>query len=712
MPRKSPTIRRTRSDLRTRAESRLRAGTSAKPDPAFPANAVRLLHELQVHQVELEMQNTELLQARARSESLLEQYTDLYDFAPIGYFTLDAASRIQLVNLTGARTLATDRARLVDRPFSAFVSPRNRLLFTSFLDRVFAGESVPPCEISTAGPAPALRRLSIEAVRSADAKECRVAVTDVTAHHLSEERVRLSEIRYRRLFEAAHDGVLLMNPETRRITDANPFMSGLLGYTKEELCGKELFEIGLIKDRFASQEMFIRLKRLRKVRYDNLPLETRDGRHRLVEVVANLYEENGHPVIQCNIRDITVRKEAEQVLQRNEALFSSLVEQAPMGVYVIDAEFRLQQVNRKARPVFASVRPLIGRDFAEIHHLLWPRAISDRNLRQFRQTLATGVTYKSASFYERRRDTGVKEAYEWQVQRITLPGGEFGVVVFFHDLTERIQAEETRRRVALLSADYRKANREIARRRMAEASLIKSERSQRALLVESRALHAQLRQLTRKIISVQEDERKAISRALHDEVMQILVSIDVELAILGRAAPHAGPDVKATIARSHQVVESAIKAVHQFARDLRPSVLDDFGLIPALRAHIKLLEQRHGLKITLRTFRGAERLEGDRLTVLFRIAQEALANVGRHAGASAVRVTLLRQRGGIRLQVSDNGKSFPVAKVTSARNPKRLGLVGMKERAEMVGGSLTIRSIAGRGTTVTATIPFVEPDPS
>jgi signal transduction histidine kinase len=309
-------------------------------------------------------------------------------------------------------------------------------------------------------------------------------------------------------------------------------------------------------------------------------------------------------------------------------------------------------------------------------------------------------------FVERRHDTKVREAYEWQVQRVKLPAGEFGMVVFFNDLTERLEAEKVRQRVRDLAADNRKANREIKRRRIAEVALIKSEQVQRGLLTESRALHGQLRQLTRKIISAQEDERRSISRALHDEVMQILVSIDVELAILGQAVPKAGADLPATIAHTHDVVESAIKAVHQFARDLRPSVLDDFGLVPALRAHIKLLEQRHKLKVTLRAFRGADRLDGEKLTVLFRIAQEALANIVRHAGASSARITLLRVPGGIRLQVSDDGRAFRVTKVTSTRSPGRLGLVGMKERAEMVGGTLKITSIAGRGTTVAATLPL------
>jgi PAS domain S-box-containing protein len=137
-------------------------------------------------------------------------------------------------------------------------------------------------------------------------------IRDVTERKQHEEKVRISEIRYRRLFEAAHDGILIVDPRTREIIDANPYMTQMLGYPHDQLIGRELFEIGLLKDEVASQEMVRRLMRDHEVRYENLPLKSRDGRQQEVEIVANLYDENDHPVIQCNIRDITERKRSEE----------------------------------------------------------------------------------------------------------------------------------------------------------------------------------------------------------------------------------------------------------------------------------------------------------------------------------------------------------------------------------------------------------------
>jgi len=132
----------------------------------------------------------------------------------------------------------------------------------------------------------------------------------------SENEFRLSEIRYRRLFEAARDGILILNPVTRKITEANPYMTELLGYSRLELVGKELWEIGLLKDEEASRQTFRELRNKYFVRYEDLPLKSKSGQSREVEFVSNLYEENGKAVIQCNIRDITERKQAEAKTKR------------------------------------------------------------------------------------------------------------------------------------------------------------------------------------------------------------------------------------------------------------------------------------------------------------------------------------------------------------------------------------------------------------
>jgi len=160
--------------------------------------------------------------------------------------------------------------------------------------------------------------------------------------------IRQSEIRYRRLFEAAHDGVLILDSVTRKITDANPFMSHLLGYRHEELLGKELWEIGLLKDELASQAAFRELQKNGQVRYEDLPLESKSGEKREVEIVANRYDEDGKQVVQCNVRDITERKRTEGALRASEERFRTLFELGPSAVYSCDARGVIQDFNQRA----------------------------------------------------------------------------------------------------------------------------------------------------------------------------------------------------------------------------------------------------------------------------------------------------------------------------------------------------------------------------
>jgi two-component system sensor histidine kinase DegS len=212
--------------------------------------------------------------------------------------------------------------------------------------------------------------------------------------------------------------------------------------------------------------------------------------------------------------------------------------------------------------------------------------------------------------------------------------------------------------------------------------------------------------LTRQLIAAQEEERREISRELHDGIVQRLVGINVELSALRAGNASGAPIGTAKIARIQRLVENSIKAVHQFARELWPAVLDDLGLIPALHAYSKSLAARKKIKIQLTAFDGVEALGSAKRTVLFRVAQEALTNVARHAQATKVGLSIMKISSAIRMEISDNGKSFHVGTVLLDKNPKRLGLIGMKERVEMVGGRLTIESVPGKGTTVRAEIPL------
>jgi diguanylate cyclase (GGDEF)-like protein/PAS domain S-box-containing protein len=142
-----------------------------------------------------------------------------------------------------------------------------------------------------------------------------------------QEKLRTSETRYRRLFETARDGILILDAVTRRIIDVNPFMMELLGYSREEYLRKELWEIGLLKNAETSREVFRQLQQKGCIRYEDLPIQTKEGKKLEVEFVSNLYEEDNHRLIQCNIRDITARKHAEDRVRKfHDELIASMGE--------------------------------------------------------------------------------------------------------------------------------------------------------------------------------------------------------------------------------------------------------------------------------------------------------------------------------------------------------------------------------------------------
>jgi PAS domain S-box-containing protein len=142
---------------------------------------------------------------------------------------------------------------------------------------------------------------------------------DVTERLHFQAEMRRSELRYRRLFEAAQDGILIIDPVSRKVVDANPFMAELLGHTREELLGKELWQLGLLKDEQASQAAFRELQTKGFIGYADLPLQTKTKRAIEVEFVSNVYEEGDQKIIQCSIRDITARKAAEEALRQAQA---------------------------------------------------------------------------------------------------------------------------------------------------------------------------------------------------------------------------------------------------------------------------------------------------------------------------------------------------------------------------------------------------------
>ena len=272
--------------------------------------------------------------------------------------------------------------------------------------------------------------------------------------------------------------------------------------------------------------------------------------------------------------------------------------------------------------------------------------------------------------------------------------------------------KDTRVNSARRSGDPAAANRrlkqEIVRRKVLERALVKSDRRNSRLLSEAIRMQEHLRHLSRRLLSAQEEERKVISRELHDEIGQILTGVTVRLAGLKREAAAGTRGLEKRLAGTQRLLEKTMRIVHRSARNLRPPMLDDLGLIPALRSFMRQFTERTRLPIRFTVFAAVERLNSDKRTVLYRVGQESLTNIAKHAQATRVRVVIRRVGGDVRMDIEDDGKSFRADRLLSAGKVRRLGLLGMRERVEMVGGAFTVLSTPGKGTTVRAQIPMRE----
>jgi signal transduction histidine kinase len=210
----------------------------------------------------------------------------------------------------------------------------------------------------------------------------------------------------------------------------------------------------------------------------------------------------------------------------------------------------------------------------------------------------------------------------------------------------------------------------------------------------------ELQELSARLLSAQEEERRNISRELHDEVGQSLSALLMEA---GNAAARVSPDsteVRRHVESIKRLAEASVQVIRNMSLLLRPSMLDDLGLVPALEWQAREVSKRTGLRVQVTADENASELPDDHKTCIYRVVQEALHNCARHAQAHNVTVEVLQQPTQILLSVVDDGRGF------DARRVRGLGLVGMEERVHHLGGALRVKSQPGSGTTIAVVLPL------
>jgi signal transduction histidine kinase len=229
--------------------------------------------------------------------------------------------------------------------------------------------------------------------------------------------------------------------------------------------------------------------------------------------------------------------------------------------------------------------------------------------------------------------------------------------------------------------------------------ILRLEKQGRIRYQELVASQKELESLSARLVDAQEEERRSISRELHDEVGQTMGALLMDLGQLSRLIPTEDNLLQEQITRIKSAAETALKSIRDLALLLRPPMLEDLGLVPALEWQAREISRRGDMEVDVHSAKVSEQLADDAKVCVYRLVQEALTNAARHSGAKRAKVSIVQSEGTIRVQIADDGISF------SPQRARGMGILGMEERVKRLGGSLTIESAPGKGTTVRAEIP-------
>jgi PAS domain S-box-containing protein len=331
--------------LRIQAEERLRKKSAELHLPRTVEETQRLVHEFEVHQIELEIQQEELHEANEKVEALLEKYTDLYDFAPVGYFTLTRAGAISTVNFSGASFLGIERILLLGRRFGLYVAEEDRHRFADFLEKVFVNQGKESCEVTLTREGNCSYFVKIEAVSYASGAECRFAVVDITERRRSEEPLRESESKFSKAFQATPSILVISSLEDDTYKEVNEAFEHLLGYRRSEVIGRSSLDLNIWENPGDRVRTIQLLTEGRKIRDQEIVLRRKSGELLFGLYSAEIIEIHTEKCLISLVNDVTERRKAEAELRRSEERYHSLYIDTPGMLHSIDHDGCLVSVS-------------------------------------------------------------------------------------------------------------------------------------------------------------------------------------------------------------------------------------------------------------------------------------------------------------------------------------------------------------------------------
>ncbi len=482
----------------------------------------------------------------------------------------------------------------------------------------------------------------------------RGTVIEITQRRLAIEALRQSEEHFRTIFEQAMDGILITDADAQFI-EVNNTLCQMLGYSRESFMQLRITDIIAVEELQRLEQAIINLKLRGQVRSE-WRLRRQDGREILAEISSIVLLDSR---LQGFVRDVTEYRKAQAALLEREEILRLFVQHSPAAIGMLDTEMCYVVASRRWLSDYTlHDQDIIGRS----HYAVFPEI--SPHWRAIHQRCLAGATERCDEDRLVRAD-GHIDWVKWEVCPWRKADDSIGGIVIFSEMvTEQKQA-------ALKMAEDAKS----------------------------------LARLSRQLLAAQETERRHIARELHDEVGQLLTVVKLDLqTVLRQEQPQT---LNASVREGMESIDRVISRVRDLSLDLRPSMLDDFGLVPALRWLVQRQAKHLGANIDLDLPVDPPRLPTEVETACFRIVQEALTNVLRHAKAKSIQVAMHLHAHNLEITIKDDGKGFDLIALRSPEYPGTgFGMLGMRERAELAGGEFDMDAAPGQGCCVIARFPL------
>jgi len=630
--------------------------------------------ELEQEHTKLRELNKELRQEVAEREQAQEELrrhadriSDLYNNAPCGYHSLDEEGVYVQVNDTELSWLGRTREEVVGSlHFSEVLAPEQTVFFEESFRKFVTEGSIKDVEYQLVSKDGTTRTILLGATSVTNSEGqfvmSRATLYDITDRRRAEELVERSEEKFARAFRSSPVGLVVTRLRDGRFIEANEAAASFIGYTTEQLIGQTTLNLELWPDLVERSRLIELLSQHGSVRDQEVGFRTKQGKKRLCMFSAEAIEVDGEPCVLAVLLDLTERRYMEQALKANEEVLRLFVRHTPAAIAMFDNDMRYLQVSDR----FLTDYGLEGQDIiGKRHYDLFPD-LPESWKEVHRRILAGAVERNDEDPYI---DFNGKPGWlQWESRPWRKPDGEIGgLILFTQVITERKRAE-----------------------------------------TELRASEDRLRALSAKMQSAREEEGTRIAREIHDELGGALTGLkwdleSIETKLRGGNGNSPIADIRKQIAAINSRIESTINTVRRISTELRPGVLDDLGLVAAIEWQAQQFQKRTGITVHWESELDTVEVSRDAATAVFRIFQEVLTNVLRHSQASNIHVRLVQHRHHLELKVVDDGRGITEAE---KQNTESFGLLGMKERALLVGGEVSVTGSSEKGTTVVVTVPL------